>query len=90
MIIIASIAAISISMLLVLIQAILGPTQYDRLLAANSFGTKTVIVIALLAYVLDNTMYFDIALIYALVNFITTIAFLRFFRFKSFKGNRHG
>lgn len=84
--ILAVIIAILVSMLLVLVRAVMGPTLYDRILAANAFGTKSVIVIALLVHVLDNTMYIDIALIYALVNFITTIAFLRFFRYKSFKG----
>ncbi len=64
---------------LVLLRALLGPTVYDRILAANAFGTKTVAFIALLCLVFEDTIFLDIALIYALINFIATIAFLKYF-----------
>ena len=60
-----------------------GPTVYDRMLAANMFGTLTVLLITLLGYTIDNDMYIDVALVYALVNFIATIAFLRYCRYSS-------
>jgi multicomponent Na+:H+ antiporter subunit F len=75
----AAIIAIIITMLLALIRAFLGPTEYDRLLAANSFGTKTVLLIALAGHALSWQSFLDVALLYALVNFVGTIAVMRFF-----------
>ena len=62
-----------------LVRAFLGPTEYDRMLAANIFGTKTVLLIAVGGYVLAWPVFLDIALLYALVNFVGTIAVMRFF-----------
>lgn len=71
-------AAILVSMMLALVRALLGPTIFDRILAVNSFGTKTVLLIALLATVAGRSDYLDIALLYALINFIGTVALLRY------------
>jgi len=68
-------------MVLALIRAFEGPSAYDRMLAANLFGTKTVLVIALGGYALDWHSYLDVALLYALVNFVSTIAVMRFFEY---------
>lgn len=70
--------AILVSMMLALTRALLGPTIFDRILAVNSFGTKTVLLIALLAAVAGRSDYLDIALLYALLNFIGTVALLRY------------
>jgi multicomponent Na+:H+ antiporter subunit F len=61
-----------------LIRAIVGPTVYDRVLAVNAFGTKTVLLLALLAFISGRLDVLDIALAYALINFIGVIAVLRF------------
>ena len=66
---------------LILIRAILGPTVYDRILAANAMGTKTVIFVALLGFMVGRPDFLDIALLYALINFIVTIAILKFTEF---------
>lgn len=66
-------------MALVVLRVLLGPTLYDRILAANVFGTKTVAFIALLCLVFEDTMFLDIALVYALINFLATLAFLKYF-----------
>jgi len=84
MMFLAAMIAIFISMALVIIRAMLGPTPHDRMLAANLFGTNTVILIVLIGAMVDNPMYLDIALVYALINFTSTIAFLKFFKNKSF------
>ncbi len=76
-------AIILLSMVMSLIRAISGPTVYDRILAANTFGTKTVIFIILLALQMNEPMLLDVALVYVLINFITTIGFLKYFRHKS-------
>ena len=78
---IAATAAVMIAMLLALVRALLGPTIYDRILAVNSFGTKTVLAIALLGFLTDRPDFLDIALVYALINFIGTIAILKFFEY---------
>lgn len=72
---------ILIAMGLALVRALLGPTVYDRVLAANTFGTKTVLLIAVLGFLSDRPEFLDLALVYALINFIGTIAVLKFFEF---------
>ncbi len=72
-----------ITMLLALIRASLGPTVYDRILAANMFGTMTVILIAVAGFMVGRPEWLDIALVYALVNFSGTIAVCKFARFGS-------
>ncbi len=70
--------AILIAMGLVLVRALRGPTVYDRILAVNLFGTKTVLIIALYGFLTGRPDFLDIALVYALINFIGTVAVLRF------------
>lgn len=74
-------AALLVTMALALIRAFAGPTLYDRILAVNSFGTKTVLMIAVLGFLMGRPEFLDIALVYALINFIGTIAVLKFFRY---------
>jgi multicomponent Na+:H+ antiporter subunit F len=78
---IAAALAILAVMALVLVRAIVGPTVYDRILAVNVFGTKTVLLLAVLAFTSGRLDVLDIALAYALINFIGTIAVLRFFEY---------
>jgi multicomponent Na+:H+ antiporter subunit F len=80
---IAAIVAILVTMFLALIRTFLGPTEYDRMLAANSFGTKTVLLIALGGYALSWNSFLDVALLYALLNFVGTIAVMRFFEYSN-------
>ena len=76
--------AIVIAMILSLLRALLGPTLYDRILALNTFGTKTVLLIAALGFLTDRPEFLDLALAYALINFIGTIAVLKFFEYGEF------
>ncbi|OQY19148.1 MAG: pH regulation protein F [Desulfobacteraceae bacterium 4572_35.1] len=76
---VAASLAILLVMGLTLIRAILGPTAFDRLLAVNMFGTKTVLLIAVVGFMSGRPDFLDIALVYALVNFLSTIAVMRFF-----------
>jgi multicomponent Na+:H+ antiporter subunit F len=66
---------------LVLVRAIAGPTVYDRVLAVNMFGTKTVLLLAIMAFISGRLDVLDIAIAYALINFIGVIAALRFFEY---------
>ena len=77
----AVVAAILIVLALALTRALLGPTVYDRILAVNMFGTKIVLLIAVLGLVAGRFDFIDIALIYALINFLSIIAVLRFFEY---------
>ena len=77
----AASAAILIAMVLMLVRAVSGPTVYDRVLSVNSFGTKTVLLLAVLGFLMGRPAFLDIALLYALINFVATIAILKFFRY---------
>ncbi len=70
------------AMALMLVRLFAGPTLYDRVLAVNSFGTKTVVLLVLFAFVIDRPDAVDIAILYALINFAATIAILKFFRYR--------
>ncbi|MEM6746607.1 MAG: monovalent cation/H+ antiporter complex subunit F [Pseudomonadota bacterium] len=83
---VAATAAIVVAMALMLVRAITGPTVYDRVLSVNSFGTKTVLLLAVLGYLMGRPDFLDIALLYALINFVGTIAILKFFRYREIEG----
>jgi multicomponent Na+:H+ antiporter subunit F len=69
--------AILITLALALVRALLGPTVYDRIAAVNMFGTKTVLLIAVLAFMSGRSDLLDIALVYTLINFIGVVAVLK-------------
>ena len=67
-----------VSMSLILFRALRGPTRFDRILAVNALGTKTVMLLVLLGALSGRTGFIDIAIMYALVNFIATVAILKY------------
>ncbi|MEE8334724.1 MAG: monovalent cation/H+ antiporter complex subunit F [Alphaproteobacteria bacterium] len=77
----AATLAILVTMILALIRAVKGPSIYDRILAVNMFGTKTVLMIAVLGFLMGRPEFLDIALAYALINFVGTIAVLKVFKY---------
>ncbi len=83
----AAITAILVTMLMALARSIKGPTIYDRILAINSGGTATVLFIAALGFLMGRPDFLDIALAYALINFIGTLAILKFFKFGNLGGS---
>ena len=82
MMFVAAGTAILVGILLFLVRALLGPTTYDRILAVNAVGTKTVIFLALLGFINGRPDFLDIALLYALINFVATIAILKYIAFR--------
>ena len=80
---IASIA-ILITICLALIRAIKGPTTFDRILALNMVGTKTTLLITALGFLTNRPDFVDIALVYALINFIGVMAMLKYTRYGQF------
>ncbi len=77
----AASAAVLVTMALALFRAIRGPTIYDRILAVNTFGTLTVVLIAVHGFLAGRPEFLDIALVYALINFIATIAVTKYVKF---------
>ena len=75
----ASLIACAISGILILIRIVIGKTTFDRVLAINSLGTIIVIGIALHGFYSDRPEFLDIAIVYALINFIGTVAVLKLF-----------
>ncbi|MBE9538269.1 MAG: pH regulation protein F [Proteobacteria bacterium] len=67
-------------MALALTRALLGPSIYDRVLAMNMFGTKTVLLVSVIAFLFGRPDFLDLALAYALINFIGVLAILEFVR----------
>ncbi|MDJ0614003.1 MAG: cation:proton antiporter [Rhizobiaceae bacterium] len=75
--------ALFVGMCLVLARLYAGPSLYDRVLAANAFGTFTVMFIGVLGFLMERPEFLDIALLYALINFVGTIAVLKYFRYRA-------
>jgi len=61
-----------------LYRAVRGPTMQDRVLAVNVLGTNTVVILALLGAALEEPTFLDVALVYALLNFLMAIAISKF------------
>lgn len=72
--------AILVTMMLALARALLGPTVFDRMLAANMFSTKTILFIAVIGFLTGRPDFLDLALLYALLNFVGIVAILKFVR----------
>ena len=70
--------AILVTMVLALMRALRGPTVYDRVLAVNMFGTKTVLLLSVIAFLFGRPDFIDLALAYALINLVGILAVLEF------------
>ena len=77
------------AMLLALVSAIIGQSVYDKILAVNIFGTVTVLFISLFGFLTGRPDFLDIALVYALINFIATLAILKFFEYGDMGRSSH-
>ena len=71
--------AILVTMILALLRALRGPTVYDRVLAVNMFGTKTALLLSVIAFMFGRPDFLDLALAYALINMVGILAVLEFF-----------
>ncbi len=82
--------AILLTMLMALLRAFRGPSVFDRVQAVNMMGTKTVLLIAVSGFLTGRPEWLDLAILYALMNFIGMLALLRFSRFGSLSGDEEG
>ncbi|HMA98262.1 MAG TPA: monovalent cation/H+ antiporter complex subunit F [Wenzhouxiangella sp.] len=73
----ATVLAVFSTMALALARALKGPTIYDRIVAVNVFGTKTVLIVALISQITGHGDLIDVALVYALINFIGIVTVLK-------------
>ena len=79
---------ILLAVLLSLYRVVTGPTIIDRIIGVNVIGTKTIAVILLTGFLFERVEFFiDIAFVYALINFIGTLALSKYFERK---GVEHG
>ena len=68
-------------MLLSLYRAVLGPTVLDRLIGVDAIGSKTTALLVLIGFLYHRVeMFVDIALAYAMLNFIAVLAASRYFQ----------
>ena len=62
-------------MLPLLYRAVVGPTTIDRMIGVNIIGTKTTILLLLIGLLFKRIdMFIDLALTYALLNFLASLA----------------
>ncbi|MEL7109642.1 MAG: monovalent cation/H+ antiporter complex subunit F [Pseudomonadota bacterium] len=81
----AAAIALIVAIALMLVRALSGPTLYDRVLAVNSLGTKIILLLGVIGFLTGRPDFLDISILYALINFVATIAILKFFRYRSFQ-----
>jgi len=76
----AAVLAILIALVLVVFRALKGPTVFDRVLAGNSVGTLAILLLAAVGFLTGRPEWLDIGITYGLLNLISTLAILKFFR----------
>ncbi len=82
----ATCVVLLISTAMLLIRALKGPTEFDRILAVNAIGTKAVLLVSCIAFLdLERGtpgFFIDTAIVYALINFVATIAILKYIQYR--------
>jgi multicomponent Na+:H+ antiporter subunit F len=84
----AAMAALLVTMMLALARAFVGPGRYNRILAVNMFGTKTVLFVAVAGFLSGRPEFLDIGILYALVNFTAIVAVLRLTHYRELISDR--
>lgn len=88
--IVAVMAALLVTMVLALLRAFVGPGRYNRILAINMFGTKTVLFVAVAGFLFGRPEFLDIGILYALVNFVAVVAVLRLTHYRELVAGERG
>ena len=76
----AVLLACAVSIVMLIFRAAKGPSAFDRILAVNSIGTVIILGISLHGFALGRPEFVDISILYAVLNFLGTLAILRFYR----------
>lgn len=67
---IAATIALAVSIFICFTRAVKGPAFADRLIAINVIGTKTIVLISVVSYIIKESYFIDIVLVYALISFL--------------------
>lgn len=73
-----SLVITSVSLLLVLIRGVIGPTTSDRIMALDTLGMMLVAIIGMLMLLHETVIYADIALVVAIIGFVGTLTMSKF------------
>ncbi|MBC7229382.1 MAG: hypothetical protein H5T74_03185 [Actinobacteria bacterium] len=76
---------ISLNAVICLYRAAVGPTVQDRLLGVNIVGTKTLVVVILVTFIQAESFFLDVAMVYALLLFVVTVALSRYLEAEGWK-----
>ena len=87
MIFFLTLSVLGVSVFMCLVRAIKGPTPFDRILSISSIGTIIAIGISVHGFAFNRPDFVDISLMYVLLNFLGTIAILRYYKIKNKKTN---
>ncbi len=77
----AAAVALLVTLALALARGLAGPTVFDRLQAGNTIGTAALLLLTLMGFLNGRPDFIDLAIVYAFLNIVGTIAVLRFFRY---------
>lgn len=77
----AAALALLVTLVLAVVRASLGPTVFDRVLAANAIGTVTMLLLSVIGFLTSRPEFLDLAIVYGLLNLIGTVAVLKYFRY---------
>lgn len=77
---VAATVAVLVALALAVARAIRGPTVFDRVLAGNSVGTLAILLLAVVGFLTGRPEWLDIGITYGLLNIISTLAILKYFR----------
>lgn len=77
---VAVVAALLVALALALVRAVLGPSVFDRVQAANTVGTISMLLLVAIGFLTDRPDFEDLAIVYGLLNVVGTFAVLKFFR----------
>jgi multicomponent Na+:H+ antiporter subunit F len=76
----AAACALLVTIALLLVRAVRGPSVFDRLLGANTIGTCAMLLLAVIGFLTGRPEFLDLALVYGLLNVLGTVAVLKYFR----------
>ncbi len=77
-ILVFSIIFLSATIFICMFRAIKGPSAADRLIAVNVIGTKIIVLILIVSFLLHETYFVDVAIVYALISFLSSILISKF------------
>ncbi|HOB06505.1 MAG TPA: monovalent cation/H+ antiporter complex subunit F [Methanoculleus sp.] len=76
----ASVVVLILTIFLCLYRVVIGPGVENRLVAVNTIGTTTIIILVLIGLIYGRPIFLDIAIVYAMINFIATLAVARYLK----------